>query len=358
MSSIFTSDTNISPPPEISLGLGKDNKSFIFLMFIIVIIVVVIVIVPWDKLNKKREEMSGGTVAQMFAQDSQDVYLKGNVDKIATGNFDLYWNQPTRQGMNVFQNRGYPLYSILLPDTPMNPTSNIKEVSNNYVDNIIDNEVYKKENKLNFTNPVLKLDNVLPSKINSLTNDDKPEQTDYLTFPKTFDTTKSTKSIKSTKSTKSIEPTKPTKSTKTTKSIRSIPIIPKNVLPSSLPIDIVANSNPYELSEVAKQVAKTKKTTDNLPALTQWTPENYLFQAYTDRSINNRDCIKDPASCTYGTFGGARLNDAFVQPTKAVPNVNLDGNYYYPDSYVGTYFTQPNFDIVKPYPFVPDANKV
>jgi hypothetical protein len=348
MSSIFSSDTNISPP---EISLGKDDKSFNFLMFIIVIIVFVIVVIPWDKLGKKHEGMSGGTVAQMFAQDSQDVYLKGNVDKIATGNFDLYWNQPTRQGMNVFQNRGYPLYSILLPDTPMNPNANILEVSNNYVDNIINNEVYKKENELTFSNPVLKLDDVLPSKtkpkINSLSpeetkdyetiNGEEQEKTDYLTFPEVRKTPKLVKSNKISK---------------------SIPTIPKNILPSSLPISVVVNSNPYELSKVAKQVAKTKYTTDNLPALTQWTPENYLFQAYTDRAINYKNCLKDPASCTYGTFGGARLNDGFVQSTKSVSNVNLDGNYFYPDSYVGSYFTQPNFDINKPYPFIPNGNRV
>ena len=33
MSSIFTSDTNISPP---EISLGKDDKSFNFLMFIII----------------------------------------------------------------------------------------------------------------------------------------------------------------------------------------------------------------------------------------------------------------------------------------------------------------------------------
>lgn len=351
MSSIFSSDTNISPP---EISLGKDDKSFNFLMFIIVLIVFVIVVVPWDKLSKKHEGMSGGTVAQMFAQDSQDVYLKGNVDKIATGNFDLYWNQPTRQGMNVFQNRGYPLYSILLPDTPMNPNANILEVSNNYVDNIINNEVYKKENELTFSNPVLKLDDVLPSnlkpKISSLSpeeikdyetvNGEEPEKTDYLTLPEARKTPKSLKSLKSVKKTK------------------SVPTTPKYILPSSLPIQVLANSNPYELSKVAKQVAKTKKTADNLPALTQWTPEDYLFQAYTDRTINKRNCVKDPASCTYGTSGGSRLNDSFVQSTKAVSNVNLDGNYYYPDSYVGSYFTQPNFDINKPYPFIPNGNRV
>ncbi len=158
MDSVFSTD--ISKP---EINLSKNDKGFNFLMFIIVLIVFVIVVVPWDKLGMNQENMSGGTVAQMFAQDSQDVYLKANVDKIATGNATLFFNQPTRQ-LNTFQNRGQPLYSILLPDTSINPTPNMLKVSNNYVDNIINNEVHKKENKLTFSNPILTLDNVLPYK--------------------------------------------------------------------------------------------------------------------------------------------------------------------------------------------------
>lgn len=345
MDKIFSTDIST---PEISLG--KNDKGFNFLMFIIVLIVFVIVVVPWDKLgSKKIEGMSGGTLAQMFAQDSQDVYLKGNVDKIATTDFDLFWNQPTRQGMNTFQNRGYPLYSVLLPDTPMNPTPNMLEVSNNYVDNIINNEVHKKENKLTFSNPVLTLENILPSKtqikpnVNSLIpeetkdyesiNGEEQEKTNYLSLPKTI------------------------KSSKSSKSSKSVPTLAANTLPSSLPINTVANSNPYELAKAAKQVAKTKQTTDNLPKLTKWGPQDYLFQGYIDKAINDKNCLLDPASCT-GFAGGARLPDGFVQSTKSVSNVNLDGNYFYPDSYVGSYWIEPNFDINKPYPVILNGDRV
>jgi hypothetical protein len=345
MDPIFSSQSNISQP---EINLGKDDKPFIFFMFIIIIIAFFIVVIPWDKLSKKREGMSGGTIAQMFSQDSQDVYLKGNVDKLATGNFNLFWNQPTREA-NVFQNRGQPLYSILLPDTPMNPTPNMLEVSNNYVNNIINNEVLRKEDKLTFSNPVLRLENVLPkssqskSQINSLVpdetkdyetvNDESQAQTDYLTFPEALNSVKYNKN-----------------------QIKSVPTLDSNVLPSSIPIGVVANSNPYELSKVAQQVAIKKSTSDNLPKLTNWTPEDYLFQAYTDRAINNKDCINDPASCT--GFYGTRLANGFVQSTKTVPYVNLDGNTFYPDSYVGSYWYPVNFDINKPYPFMPNKNRV
>lgn len=352
MDTDFSTDITI---PKISIG--KNDKGFNFIMFIFVLIAFVIIVVPWDKLGMNQENMSGGTIAQMFAQDSQDVYLKGNVDKIATGNATLLFNQPTRE-LNTFNNRGQSMYSILLPDTNGNSTPNMLEVSNNYVNNIINNELYKKENKLTSTNQVLTLNNILPSKsptnqnVNSLTpketkdyetiNGEEQEKTDYLSL------------LESNKSTKF---SKPNKSNKLNKSSKSSKSLPSNVLPSSLSIDVVANSNPYELAKVAKQVANSKKTADNLPPMTNWTPQDYLFQGYIDRAINDKNCILDPGSCT-GFAGGARLPDGFVQSTKAVSNVNLDGNYFYPDSYVGSYWTEPNFDINKPYPYIPNANKV
>lgn len=356
---------NISSP---EISIGKDNKGFNFLMFIILLITFIIVVVPWDKLGMSQENMSGGTVAQMFAQDSQDVYLKGNVDRLATGNFNLFWNQPTREA-NVFQNRGQPLYSILLPDTPKNPNPTMLEVPNNYINDIVNNKFNKKLNELRSRNQVLTLNDVSSNqsglnsdlKSNNKSNDksnvkslipiettnlekvngEELEQTDYLSLPETPKTSKSTKSTKSTKSIKS----------------NSIPTLENNQLPSSLPIDVLANSNPYELTRVAKQVSDTQKTANNLPPMTNWNPQDYLFQAYMNRAINDKNCRLDPASCT-GFSGGARLPDGFNQSTKAVPYVNLDGNYFYPDSYVGSYWIEPNFDINKPYPWIPNGNRV
>jgi hypothetical protein len=352
----FSSQSDISPP---QISLGRDDKPFVFFMFIIIIIVFVIVVVPWDKLGKNTEEMTGGTISQMFAQDSQDVYLKGNIDKLATGNFNLFWNQPTR-GANVFVNRGQPMYSIILSDTPMNSNPTMLADSNNYVDNIINNQVNKKEEKLTFSNPVLTLDNLLAkSQINSLTpnevkdyetvNGDDQTKSDYLSFPEASNLIRST-------GTKHILPKHTQPKHTLPKQSKFVPTLPSYILPSSIPINVVANSNPYELSKVPKQAAVKKSTCDNLPNLTNWTPEDKLFQAYTNRNLNQKNCILDPASCI-GFAGGRRLDD-FVQTTKAVPNVNLDGNYYYPDSYVGSYFIDPNFDINKPYSFMPDVNRV
>mgnify|MGYP003386012779 CR=1 FL=1 len=68
------------------------------------------------------EGMSGGTLTQLFAQDAQDVNLKGNVDQLATGNFNLFWNQPSRISQGT--QRGTPLPKIRLPHTSMNPNLN------------------------------------------------------------------------------------------------------------------------------------------------------------------------------------------------------------------------------------------
>jgi hypothetical protein len=76
---------------------------------LVVIIIIVIVIVTTTK-----EHMSSGTLTQLFANDVQDTYLKSNVDQLATGNFNLFWNQPTMVA-NSLSNRGE-----LLPNSIMN----------------------------------------------------------------------------------------------------------------------------------------------------------------------------------------------------------------------------------------------
>jgi hypothetical protein len=58
--------------------------------------------------------MTGGTLTQLFANDAQDTYLKGNMQNLATGNFDLLWNQPTRVA-STYPNRGQLLPSVIIP---------------------------------------------------------------------------------------------------------------------------------------------------------------------------------------------------------------------------------------------------
>ena len=275
------------------------------LIFIIVIIIIVIIIIIWTNLNLFKEGMSNGTLTQLFANDSQDVYLKSNIDKLATGNFDLFWNQPTRVA-NTFMNRGSPLPTFILPDTPMNPNPYPIVASNNYTDYII-NQTSDKPNKI----------------IKSKKNKKNKNSINYNNY---------------------------------NNSNNSPGTYPNNVLPSSLPMPLNPNNppNPYELTKVAEQISKTKEQSDNLPAMTTWKEKDYLYQKLYDNLLYDKNCLKDPSSCGGGA-GGFRLGEDFVQATKAKPFVEISGDTFFPDSYVGSYFTEPTFDIVKPYPYMPNS---
>lgn len=261
--------------------LGKTYKKNNLLIFIILIVILFIIIIYWNKIkinNKEnKEDMSGGTLTQLFAQDSQDVYLKSNVDKTATGNFNLYWNQPTKIA-NTFMNRGTPLPSIYLPNTQMNPTSNLEISSNNYTDYILEKSKYEKS----FPNPLVSVD----LKDNNLNY--------QLVLPK------------------------------------------KN-----------GNKKLLNLNEL--------KSNEQQESIKEFKPRDYLYQIYYDKLLYEKDCVKDPASCGGGS-GGFRLGEDFIQSTKTKSYISIDGNIYYPDSYTGSYFIEPNFDISKPYPYIPDSN--
>jgi hypothetical protein len=232
-------------------GLLK-NKTQKIIFFILIIIAIFVIIVPWNKIianykngtekEEKKEQMTAGTLTQLFSNDSQDVYLKAGVDKTATGNFDLYWNQPTRVA-NTYLNRGYPLPSINLPDTGMNPNLTNSYESNDYGD------LFRNNVGCSCKKPKVKQDE-------------------------------------------------------------------KEVI------------------------------------LTQTRPGDKLFDKAYDNLVYNKDCLNNPASCAGGA-GGYRLGEDFNKPTRAKEFVRLDGKLFYPDSYVGSYYTDPNFDINKPYPIMP-----
>ncbi len=332
-----------------SINLGSSSKPFNFFIFIMLIVIMFVMIVPWNKIIKNKEGMSGGTLTQLFAQDSQDVYLKSNVDKIATGNFNLMWNDPTRITAS-FQNRGSPLESIYLPDTSMNPNPYALRVSNNYADNFgnksaipvknikeitrIDNEgIINSKSNINVgKNPNLNMNPYANQHVNQHVNQ-HPNS-----YPNSCPKSKLILPFNSVNSDNS-NSSKP---------------IGKDVLPSTLPIGDLSR-NPYELAFVGEQIAKTSYDANNLPKMTEWTPSDYLFQDYYNQLLYNKDCIKDPASCGGGE-GGSRLGEDFNQATKAKPFVTISGNTFYPDGYVGSYFIEPPFDISKPYPFMPNSN--
>lgn len=210
---------------------GLSDRSFNIFILIIIITIFLTCLYGLSFFNKSQENMSGGTLTQLFAQDSQDTYLKSNVDNIATGKFNLYWNQPTKVA-NSFLNRGSPL------PPPQIPAQVIGD--NNY------KKMNKKNNFEDYVNNSVNINN-------QVTNNDVTDNQDTVYQP---------------------------------------------------------------------QACATK-------------------------------CRNDPASCGNGS-GGYRLEDGFVDATTAKPYVSLQGNIYYPDSYVGSYFINPIPDIMKPYPIVLD----
>ncbi len=80
--------------------------------FVIVLILVIIVMFLFYN-HKKLEHMTAGTLTQLFATDAQNTYLNGDVNGTATGNFNLYWNQPTRVA-STYPNRGQLLPATII----------------------------------------------------------------------------------------------------------------------------------------------------------------------------------------------------------------------------------------------------
>lgn len=99
---------------------GTLTTTLFIIMYILLAIVIIIVL--YNYLFPMKEGMSGGTLTQLFAQDSQNAYLNSAEPKIQSGNFKLFWNQPTRVSQ-----RGVPTTSTIseisnnLPQTNMNP---------------------------------------------------------------------------------------------------------------------------------------------------------------------------------------------------------------------------------------------
>lgn len=297
----------------ISTGVGLEkNKNTNLLMCIIIAVFIFLMFIPWDKIqnNIKKENMTGGTLAQLYAKDSQDAYLNVGEKDIQAGNYTLFWNQPTRVA-NTFMNRGTPLSSIYLPNTSMNPTKEPIISSNKYTDNVLNKPSTSCKNK-NLT------------KIVDSTK----------TFPNPLQTFLNPSKSSKNKSELNIENT----------SFNNNP----NVLQQSL--------NPNLFEKIGKQIATCEETSDNLPTMVEYQPVDYLYQAYHNNASYNLDCRKDPSACGNGFGSADRLTTGFVEPTRAKTKVNIDGNIFYPDSYVGSYWHPLNFDINRPIQFMPTTN--
>jgi len=87
--------------------IDNSQSSKVDYKLIAVIVIIIILLFIIKNNDNLIENMSLGVVTQMYAQDAQDTYLKGNVNQLAKGNFLLKWNQPTRLSTgSYFYNTG------------------------------------------------------------------------------------------------------------------------------------------------------------------------------------------------------------------------------------------------------------
>lgn len=138
---------SISSSTDYNIKMKKFNY---WLLIIVTVGIIFFIITKTNKENKSddREHMTAGTLTQMFANDGQDTYLKGDVNNVATGNFNLYWNQPTRVA-STYPNRGQLLPSVALPmvaaiENGNNPQTTGIELTNNEAERMAYNELLKK----------------------------------------------------------------------------------------------------------------------------------------------------------------------------------------------------------------------
>ena len=178
-----TTSTDIFSPSSSSLSDIFDNSSNSSTWIYILILLAVFGFIYYN-LSNSAEHMTGGTLTQLFANDMQDTYLKGNVDQLATGNFLLHWNQPTRVASGYGYGNGVPNRGQLLstipqvsvnpgPNTnasPLNPVSvNVPGILSS-VNNTVFPRVYPKSTVSSYPN----INNVLLNQ--HLDNDDSEKQ--------------------------------------------------------------------------------------------------------------------------------------------------------------------------------------
>jgi len=260
------SPISLSELSGISGGNGKDDNTKLYFgcacLIIIILAVVIIVIVMYvkpnldstniDNTNKNinqegngdiKEHMSAGTVTQLFAVDAQNKALNGDVDQTATGNYNLFWGQPSRVA-STYPNRGQ-----LLPAT------------------------------------------VLPLVAAQQDGNGKP--------------------------------------------------MPQSAHPA-IPKDIQLNYNKTFSQQLEDKANKLINYLDH----TEKKDYNTCLQQNC-----GENCYTNPQACGNGA-GGYRLGSGFVEPSTAKPFVSLQGNFYYPDQYNGSYWIAPKPDIMKPLPVI------
>jgi hypothetical protein len=114
-----TSTTSATSDMFSDILVSKNNSNWIYILILIALFVFLVYY-----LTNTAEHMTAGTLTQLYAQDMQDTYLKGNVDQLATGNFLLKYNHPTRVSSGYGYGNGVPNRGQLLstiPQVSVNP---------------------------------------------------------------------------------------------------------------------------------------------------------------------------------------------------------------------------------------------
>lgn len=78
---------------------------------------------PKPAEEQKKEPMTSGTLTQLFATDGQNKALNGDINGTATGNFNLYWGQPTRVA-STYPNRGQLLPATIISQVAADQNDN------------------------------------------------------------------------------------------------------------------------------------------------------------------------------------------------------------------------------------------
>lgn len=92
---------------------SSDKNNIYYWIFIVIIIIIIYFWWNSSKKNQKLEHMTAGTLTQMFAVDAQNKALNGDVNELATGNYNLYWGQPSRVA-STYPNRGQLLPATMI----------------------------------------------------------------------------------------------------------------------------------------------------------------------------------------------------------------------------------------------------
>ena len=106
-----------------TVNFTPSNNNEIFITYLIIIFIILIIVLIFynlfhDVKTNKQENMTNGTLTQLFANDAQDMHLKGNIDQYASGDFQLNWNHPTRL-TNTMTNRGKLYKRDILVNKPI-----------------------------------------------------------------------------------------------------------------------------------------------------------------------------------------------------------------------------------------------